>query len=262
LEKENEMKNLRLIIFAVALMLVSGVALVPCWPAFAGSRARSDFFDGQTPAMVGAGYAAAAGLAPERSGFWVRVARNASVRLYPGGPEVRAGFRLYPGHYFHVDPKGANGQWSLGFACPNGGRYCNSRENIQGFILISTLGARVSAHGASDLRLAAAAAVGVGDAPARSELEYEAASFNAFAAVSYAAPFTSSRFVCAREVWVRDNRLHPIGILRKGDRFDVERYTDGSGNSGYPVWALGRAYGPGVNPQGKQGRVMVNSLCP
>lgn len=256
------MKNLRLITFAVALMLASGAALVPCWPAFAGSRARADRFDGQSPAMVGAGHGAAAGLAPERSGFWVRVARNASVRLYPGGPEVRAGFRLHPGQYFHVDPKGANGQWSLGFACPNGGRYCNSRENIQGFILNSALGVRVSTHGDADAGLAAAAAVGVGGAPARSGLDYEAASFNSFAAVSYAAPFTSSRRVCAREVWVRDNRLHPVGILRKGDRFDVERYTDGSGASGHPVWALGRAYGRGVNPQGKQGRVMVNSLCP
>ena len=113
------MKNLRLIAIAIALTVVSG-----------------------------AGDIAAAGPAPERSGYWVRVARNASVRMYPGGPEVRAGFRLHPGQYFHVDPKGANGAWALGFACPNGGRYCNSRENIQGFILKSALGARVSSHDA------------------------------------------------------------------------------------------------------------------
>lgn len=256
------MKNLRLITFALALLLVSGGALVPYRLAFAGSRARADLFDGQMHAMVGAGYVAAAGVTPERSGFWVRVARNASVRLYPGGPEVRNGFRLYPGQYFHIDPKGANGQWALGFACPNGGRYCNSRENIQGFILSNSLGTRVSAHGDSDLKLAASSADEFGDAPSRFGFDYEAASFNSFAAVSYAAPYNSARLVCAREVWVRDNRLHPIGILRKGDRFEVERYTDGSGNSGYPVWALGRAYGRGVNPQGKQGRVMVNSLCP
>jgi hypothetical protein len=220
------------------------------------------FFDGQSPTTVGAGYAAAAAPAPERSGFWVRVARNASVRTYPGGPEVRAGFRLNPGQYFHVDPKGSNGPWALGFACPNGGRYCNSRENIQGFVLTSALGARVSAHGDSDSGLAASTADEAGHAPVPSESVYATASFNSFAAVSYAAPYDSSRRVCAREVWVRDNRLHPIGILRRGERFEVERYTDGSGNSGNPVWALGRAYGRGVNPQGKQGRVMVNSLCP
>lgn len=217
------MKNLRLIAIAIALTVVSG-----------------------------AGDLAAAGPAPERSGFWVRVARNASVRMYPGGPEVRAGFRLHPGQYFHVDPKGANGAWALGFACPNGGRYCNSRENIQGFILKSALGARISSREAPDVRLAASPAFEV----------VEAAALNPFVAVAYGAPFNSSRVVCAREVWVRDNRLHPIGILRRGDRFVVERYTDGSGNSGYPVWALGRAYGRGVNPQGKHGRVMANSLCP
>ena len=112
------------------------------------------------------------------------------------------------------------------------------------------------------MRLAASPAFEVAEASVDTAPIYEPAAFNPFTAAAYGAPFNSSRVVCAREVWVRDNRLHPIGILRRGDRFVVERYTDGSGNSGYPVWALGRAYGRGVNPQGKRGRIMANSLCP
>jgi hypothetical protein len=379
----------------------------------------------------------------DRSGYWAVVSQRASVRQFPNGPEVKQGFRLNSGQYFHVDPKGGNSHWAMGFACPDGGRFCNSRENLQGFILRQSLGQRVSVNTAGGLEGGATissvtAATSVdeqtagarfmnamlradsaarsdasvqgeeataaslpcdsrlwshvysrerlqvvrpcvsltgtvvyvhpnsdgdihillnlephlrhapfinnrnrtehngdlvvelickatphGDAikacgnwrqpipapqlgeryvvtgalvqdnspkhgwmelhpvshivraPRRAALDAPSDGGTETASASYtpasfeektvttgntSLALDSERRICARDVWLRDDRLHPIGLLHQGDKFLVERYSDGSGN-GYEVWALGRAYGPGVNPQGKRGRVMAKYLC-
>ena len=260
-------KTLRFIAIAIAVVLVTGTVLMLRQPKLAAARTPvNSLGERQVQLTTNAEAVAMSTLVPERSGYWVQVTRRASVRKYPGGPEVRPGFRLEPGQYFHVDPKGGDAHWSLGFACPNGGRYCNSRENLPGFTLRSALGAQVSANPAetsADSTLLAFSEAETDATPVQGGARYMPALFHSFAAGTNAVSFAAAtRRVCAREVWLRDNRLHPIGILYAGDRFDVERYTDGSGNNGHQVWAIGRAYGPGVKPQGKHGRVMANSLCP
>jgi len=62
------------------------------------------------------------------------------------------------------------------------------------------------------------------------------------------------RRICAREVWMRNDKLWPIELLRAGDRFIVERYTDGSKNDGNVRWAIGSA-------GNLRGRVLVSALC-
>lgn len=258
-------KNLKFIAIAIAVTLAFGMAFMLSQTASTAAQTQVNSFTDarqQTSASV----AAAKTVTPDRSGYWVQVIRSASVRKGAGGPEVNPGFRLQPGQYFHVENKGGNASWALGFACPNGGRYCNSRENIPGFVLRSALGARVSTNTSEAPVNATLAAfseseIGVVSSPAAAR----------FIPATYISPNTAefnitpvaatTRTVCAREVWLRNDRLHPIGVLRKGDRFDVERYTDGSGNSGNRVWALGRGYGRGVIPQGTYGRVMASSLC-
>lgn len=259
--------NLKFIAIAIAILLTFGMTFALSQPSSMTTQTHVDSFriDGiQRGTQVEP--AAASIVTPDRSGYWAQVVRSASVRMSPGGPEVKNGFRLQPGQYFHVETKGGNASWALGFACPNGGRYCNSRENLQGFILRGSLGARVSANASEPD--AKATLADFTDIETDFDSSPDAASF-IFA--KYISPNRSERSVtvsaatmrtvCDREVWVRNNQLHPIGILRKGDRFKVERYTDGSGNSGKPVWALGWAYGAGVIPRGAYGRVMVASLC-
>jgi hypothetical protein len=252
---------------AIAVALMFGMAFKLTQPVSTSAQMNvNSFVADNIRQETNTEFAKANTIIQNRSGYWVQVARNASVRQSPGGPEVKQGFRLQPGQYFHVETRGGTASWALGFACPNGGRFCNSRENLPGFVLRSALGARISANTLEEPVKATFAAF--------YEPEIAGTSLNDvphFMPAGYISPNTAertvtsaaatTRTVCAREVWVRNDRLHPIGVLRKGERFAVERYTDGSGNSGNPVWALGRAYGRGVVPQGAYGRVMVSSLC-
>jgi len=252
----------RLKFIAIAVILAFGMTFILSQPASMSAHTVDSFRIDNIPKGTQVEPAAST-VTPDRSGYWAQVTRSASVRRnLGGGPEVRQGFRLQAGQYFHVETRGGNASWALGFACPNGGRFCNSRENLQGFVLRSALGDRVSANPSetpNNLVFAAFSGFETGVVSSQGKLAMYIDQNTAGSNIRLAA--STSRTVCAREVWMRNDRLHPIGILRKGDRFEVERYTDGSGNSGRPVWALGRAYGGGVKPQGLQGRVMVNSLC-
>lgn len=261
------MKKAKVIVIAIALMLVAGLALMVNRqsPATAQPIIRPVTEPEFQPAQEVKTVAVNASV-HDRSGYWVLVNQAASVRRFPSGPDVRQGFRLRPGQYFHLDPKGGNASWAMGFACPNGGRYCNSRENLQGFILRHTLGGRVSTHATDDLKeatvlLASLKKAGNGDALQAGALYVPTMLSGHTATLSpVSVTVDSERRTCSRDLWLRNDRLHPIGLLHQGDRFVVERYTNGSGNK-YEVWAIGRAYGPGVNPQGKRGRVLAKYLC-
>lgn len=254
------MKKKKIIVAVVAFILAFVSVLHRLVPVMAEATVSHTVAERELRPAKGIEKIAASAGITDRSGYWVSVTQKASIRRFPGGAEVRPGFRLSPGQYFHLDPQGGNAQWALGFACPNGGRYCNSRENLQGFILRCSLGNRVSVNSSADLT--AGTVLASSDAAKRGDTQVAGALYlHALSSVNAASlALDSERHVCARDIWLRDDRLHPIGLLHQGDRFVVERYTNGSGNK-YDVWAIGRAYGPGVNPQGKRGRLMAKYLC-
>lgn len=186
-----------------------------------------------------------------QSGYWVQVvARDATVRNRPGGSVVK---KLTKGQWFHVYTIYGNGAWYLGYACPNGNRGCANRESTPGFILRSALSSNVALTSPAMPGSVGPAFVSVhpevvlAHAPALSR--QSAASFTMFAALQ-----GQERRICAREVWMRNDKLSPIDLLHAGDRFIVERYTDGSKNDGNVRWAIGRA-------RTLRGRVLVSALC-
>lgn len=198
--------------------------------------------------VTAASFAPAAAAQPckvKRFGYWARTTRRATVRDYPGGDKVL--HTLEPGQSFHVDPEGGEKNWALGYACPDGGRSCGPDRNIIGFILRSSLGggrAAAPAVPGAGARLALLPSAG-GSTPA---LRWQFASEG------------HRRRVAVRELWLRNDLLHAIGVLRENDYFIVERYTDGSRNNGQRVWAIGRGVGRGVNPNNSYGRVLASGL--
>lgn len=216
--------------------------------------------------LLGAGGVPAA-QAQGQYGYWVQLARNATVREYPGGPTVvRNGqpVGLKAGHWFHLDPGVGNNAWGLGYACVGGGRGCNRHNSVPGFILRSALSGRTASRGADTARTEVASAGPDAESfEAGGEARYLPALFVSTAA-GVGTPFLRApeRRICAREVWLRDDRLHRIGILRAGDHFYVERYTDGSKEDGARRWAIGRASGHGIMQGREYGRVLVESFCP
>lgn len=198
----------------------------------------------------------AAPAVPDQSGYWARVvARDATVRSRPGGRVIGS---LTNGQWFHVYPSySGNTAWLLGYMCPRGNRGCGNRESIPGFILRSVLtGPRADspAPATSAYQLAALTA---SDEPfAVGDVRFISAHFSS-ATLPLAAAVAQgvARRICSEQVWMRNDRLWPIELLYKNERFYVERYTDGSQNDGNRRWAIGRA-------RGKRGRVMVSSLCP
>jgi hypothetical protein len=215
----------------------------------------------------GAAVAAAADSSPanaattfDQSGYWAQVsARDATVRNRAGGSVVL--LTLTRGQYFHVyNVDRRSPAWFVGYACPHGNRGCGSGQSIPGYILRSTLSGRGSALGvnpaasAGDFLLAASSTeespqdeAGLQSAPLLKTVAAGGASLLAL---------SGERRVCAKDVYLRDNKLHPIAIMRRGDRFRVEKYTDGSENDGRARWAIG------TGPGNVHGRVLVSALCP
>jgi hypothetical protein len=206
------------------------------------------------------GCAQVSAAAQSQSGYWAQVAaRDATVRDRPGGRVVKT---LARGQYFHVYSSYAqNPSWLMGYACVNGNRGCANRQSVPGFILRSALSGRASAdearpaHGFLMASFAPTFADGGGWlSPAGADFTTAVFMTTAASLPAATAVRGETRSVCVREVWMRNDRLWPIQLLYKGDKFIVERYTDGSPNDGRARWAIGRA-------RGVYGRVLVSSLC-
>ncbi|HEV7905820.1 MAG TPA: hypothetical protein VGO96_18415 [Pyrinomonadaceae bacterium] len=195
---------------------------------------------------------------PDQSGYWAQVvARDATVRVRPGGGVLG---KLTNGQWFHVYPSySGSPAWVLGYMCPRGNRGCSNRESIAGFIMRSVLTgprAAVTMDAPVTAMHQAAALSASDDALAVEDVRFLTMSFHSPTSLSGTLLTQGSeRRICSDEVWMRNDRLWPIELLRKNERFYVERYTDGSKNDGQRRWAIGRA-------RGIRGRVMVTSLCP
>jgi hypothetical protein len=188
-----------------------------------------------------------------QSGYWARVvARDATVRDRPGGRVLQV---LTSGQYFHVYPSYQNPSWLLGYACPRGNRGCSNRQSTAGYILRSTVSG--SAAITAPLLPGEAffvSAMAEGDNSSLNGAYALAPPALGFATVAMGTLPSQERRVCAREAWMRNDRLWPIELLRAGERFIVERYTDGSKNDGNARWAIGRA-------RNLRGRILVTALC-
>lgn len=199
---------------------------------------------------------AAAPAVPDQSGYWARVvARDATVRARPGGRVVGS---LSNGQWFHVYPSyGGNSAWLLGYMCPRGNRGCGNRESIPGFILRSVLtGLRADSPTPATSAHQLAVLTASDEPSTAGDVRFISARFRPATPPRAAAVAQGvARRICSEQVWMRNDRLWPIELLYKNERFYVERYTDGSQNDGNRRWAIGRA-------RGIRGRVLVTSLCP
>ncbi len=191
--------------------------------------------------MAGAG-------APDQSGYWAQVTvQDATVLNRAGGSVVLK--TLTRGQWFHVYATDrTRPSWFLGYACPHGNRGCSNVKSIAGYILRTSFSGRAAADvalpipGADDYSYRKMTLM----LPMPSGLaSIEAAPL----ASANPAVLTSERLICARDVYLRDNKLHLIAILRHGDHFKVERYTDSG-------WAIG------IGPKNMHGRVIASALCP
>jgi len=185
-----------------------------------------------------------------QSGYWRRLSRRATVRNQPGGDVLHT---LEPGQLFHIYDEYRHPSWLLGYACPDGGADCGSGQAIVGFVLrdaFENRGAAAPAQGPA--RFAVANNV--------SEVKIQTADWSPTGSVHLQRIAHEQRRVIARELYLRNDLLHPIGLLRAGDVFIVGRYTDGSQNDGQRRWAIGWAKGAGVDPNNNYGRVLVEGL--
>lgn len=200
-------------------------------------------------------------------GYWVKLARAASVRDYPGGKTIIRDGKpviLKAGQWFHMDPGVGTAAWALGYACVGGGRGCNRHNSVPGFILRSALSSHHAAYEAQPSELFASILhlIPVKDTGGMRVSGFAPTLFSDLrTGAGIVARPTQERRICAREAWFRDDKLHRIGILRKGDSVIVERYTDGAENDGRRRWAIGRGVGRGIQPNRNHGRVLVTSLC-
>jgi hypothetical protein len=192
-----------------------------------------------------------------QSGRFVQFTRRATVRKFMGGGELAVQKVYQPGQWFHVYERMGNAAWAGGYVCLNGGRFCNQHDNIKGFVLRSSLPSLASIERqapSSEPPLPAFTATA--DAmPFQNEVHYLAAGFSLSAAGSPAPARTVLR-VCPgrRPVWLRNNKLHPIGYLTTSpsDRFVVDRPSP-NGN-----WIMGWGYGGAVNPNNNYGRLLMS----
>lgn len=185
-----------------------------------------------------------------QSGYWRRVSRRATVRSEPGGDVIHT---LEAGQMFHVYDEYRHPSWLLGYACPGGGAACGSGQAIVGFVLrdaFENRGAAAPAQGRAHLTNMNTVA----------EAKFQTADWSSADPVHFQRIAHEQRIVIARELYLRNDPLHPIGLLRAGDVFIVERYTDGSQNDGQRRWAIGWAKGTGVNPNNNYGRVLLEGL--
>jgi hypothetical protein len=204
-------------------------------------------------------FASVTATAQTQSGYWAQVvAVDATIRARPvqGSRVLKT---LTRGQWFHVYPTYKDASWFVGYACVNGNRGCANQQSTSGFILRGVLSGKVAMNFPTVPRRAGEASfVGeIGD-PSLATDSRRAHVYRAIAAdpaATWLAPAPSNeRRICAREAWMRDDRLRPIELLRAGDRFIVEKYTDGSKNDGYARWAIGRA-------KNLRGRVLLTALC-
>lgn len=200
-------------------------------------------------------FASATAAAQNQSGYWAQVvARDATIRERPvqGSRVLKT---LTRGQWFHVYPTYKDASWFVGYACVNGNRGCANQHSTSGFILRGVLSGKVAVNfrpiprGDGEASFIAE----IGGPSLASEARRAHAIYRSTAAALSPSP-SNERRVCAREAWMRDDRLRPIELLRAGDRFIVEKYTDGSKNDGYARWAIGRA-------KNLRGRVLVTALC-
>lgn len=226
-------------------------------------QALANSHEGDTSHVTPVAIFATTNFAPAQgqSGYWARVmARDATVRDRPGGRVLQI---LTKGQFFHVYPSYKNASWFLGYACPNGNRGCSNRQSTPGYIMRNTVsGAVAIASPEMPTSVGEAFFVPVFPETDNSSVtgtaRYASALYRPAAEITVgeivAALPSQERRICAREVWMRNDRLWPIELLRAGDRFVVERYTDGSKNDGSARWAIGRA-------KNLRGRVLVTALC-
>jgi hypothetical protein len=238
----------RVVILSLALLLVLFAPVKGAARQLRGAEDKTAFKP--TTALVAA--------VPDQSGYWAQVvARDATVRVRPGGSVIG---RLTNGQWFHVYPSySGNSAWLLGYMCPRGNRGCGNRESLPGFIMRSVLTGPRAALPAGELFTAtyrADTSERSDDAFAFEDARFIPASFYPSASLLYGVALAqgSERRICSEQVWMRNDRLWPIELLYKNERFYVERYTDGSKEDGKRRWAIGRA-------RGIRGRVMVSSLC-
>lgn len=253
------MRLLKLIVITLVGVLTLGLTTGYNDRASA-SGARHPLAQGQ---MLKAG---AVGVAPERSGRWVQFIRAATVRKYITNPSVKASDKVFqPGMWFHADDGGGNAVWALGYVCPNGGRFCNKHDNIKGFVLRTALPSLASLErgdSESTAELTDFAPASAEPIVSGNEALYVAASFAPAAAQTASAAGRETLRVCPnvkRPLWVRDNNLHPIGLIypEPGEKIVVDKYTDGHPNDGKRRWVLGWFYSKGVSPRGRYGRVLL-----
>jgi hypothetical protein len=195
-------------------------------------------------------------MALDQSGYWAQViTRDATVRDRPNGRVLKT---LKTGEWFHVYPTFKNSTWFLGYACPNGNRGCANRQSIAGYVLQSVLSGKAATDYPALPGNGGEAFKEKIDSPFGNGVRYTHAVYRSAPAIGTPALAFSAgdqeRRICAREVWMRNDKLQPIQILRAGDRFIVERYTDGSKNDGNSRWAIGRA-------KNLRGRVLLSALC-
>jgi hypothetical protein len=187
-----------------------------------------------------------------QSGYWAQIAaRDATLRDRPGGSVIKV---LTKGQWVHIYPSMNRGAWVGAYACPNGNRGCANRSSTPGYILRSALLTTISTK--TWMPDSSFTTTWMPDSSFTTTWTATpalyVASANSFA--MFVTPQNQERRVCAREVWMRNDKLWPIEILRAGDRFVVERYTDGSKNDGNARWAIGRA-------KNLRGRVLLSALC-
>lgn len=229
------------------------------------ARSRGGYKSHITPVAAAVTIAATAPTVAQRqSGYWAQVtARDATVRDRPGhGGRVLK--TLTYGQFFRVYPSYTqNPAWYLGYACPNGNRGCGNRESTPGFILRSALSVRASIthptlpHTSEKVSFASILAE-TKNSMLMGEAQYAPALYHTASKVATTATVAvmqgQERRICARQVWMRNDKLWPIELLYAGDRFIIERYTDGSQNDGRAHWAIGRA-------RNLRGRVLASALC-
>ena len=261
------MKSSKFITITMVVSLTGAVLTLNAQPLGTTVKPVNPFNERQARLANTSGMAAVSAVLQKQYGYWVKLARPASVRDYPGGKTiVRDGkpVTLKAGQWFHIDPGVGTAKWGLGYCCVGGGKGCNRHNSVPGFILRSALTPRNATYKVlpAEPSVAAFNSIEVSYAPGTGATGLVPVFFNPFATgAGVIASQNQKRRVCAREAWFRDDKLHRIGILRKGDSIIVERYTDGAKNDKRRHWAIGRGVGRGIHPSRNQGRVLVMSLC-
>lgn len=283
-----EMKSSKFIVMAITTVSLTITALtlnaqasemtvqpVNAFKEQTAQVARASAIDGAMPALQ-----------KRQNGKWVKLTRSAAVRKSPGGKTiVRDGkpVALKAGQWFHLEPGVGTATWALGYCCVGGGKACNRHNSVPGFILRSALSPATAKHNVKHkvlfvirtalnlveasgvLRNAHPTFVSRLFGPLRAGMELVAPQNQVFnPSPMWLAPIASQnqeRRICAREAWFRNDKLHRIGIFRKGDSIIVERYTDGSQSDKKRRWAIGTGLGRGIQPNRNHGRVLVTSLC-